>query len=416
MNTVIAPSKLAGTINAIPSKSHAHRALICAALCQSGDETVIDITSCGEDIDATMSVLKAIGVNFTQNGGLLTVEPPEKYTCGGVINCRESGSTLRFMLPVLAALGISGTVTGSGRLPDRPIGELLNELSSHGAVFSSPKLPTDIGGTLSGGEFRFDGGVSSQYITGLLLASVITGEECKIHIDGALQSKPYVDLTVKVMRDFGVDVYEDDGTYTVKKGSKYKSPGNYSVEGDYSNAAFWLCAGVGMRGLCEDSFQGDSKIIDILKSAGAKFRRENGVIYPDVSNLHGFEMNAENTPDIVPPLAVVAATANGKTVIYGAERLRIKESDRLATVYEMLKNLGADVTMTSDGFVINGKKTLSGGTVNSHNDHRIAMSAALASIKCRDKVIVNGADAVNKSYRDFWEDFKKLGGAIDEIR
>ena len=143
---------------------------------------------------------------------------------------------------------------------------------------------------------------------------------------------------------------------------------------------------------------------------------KNGVIYPDVSNLHGFEMNAENTPDIVPPLAVVAATANGKTVIYGAERLRIKESDRLATVYEMLKNLGADVTMTSDGFVINGKETLSGGTVNSHNDHRIAMSAALASLKCRDKVTVIGADAVNKSYRDFWEDFKKLGGVTNEIR
>ena len=416
MNTVITPSKLCGEINAIPSKSHAHRALICAALCQAGEKTVIDISSCGEDIDATISVLKAIGVEFTQCDGLLTVEPTKEYKNGGIINCRESGSTLRFMLPVLSALGVCGTVTGSGRLPDRPIGELLGQLTSHGASFSSPKLPTETSGLLSGGEFYFDGGVSSQYITGILLASPVTGEECKIHINGVLQSKPYVDLTVKVMHDFGVDVYEDDGTYTVKKDSKYKSPGNYSVEGDYSNAAFWLCSGVGVGGLCEDSFQGDSKIIDILSSAGATFRRENGVIYPDVSDLHGFEMNAENTPDIVPPLAVVAATANGKTVIYGAERLRIKESDRLATVYEMLKNLGADITLTSDGFIINGKEQLSGGTVDSCNDHRIAMSAALASLKCRDKVIINGADAVNKSYRDFWGDFKKLGGAIDEIR
>lgn len=410
MNKVITPSKLHGEIKAIPSKSHAHRALICAALCENGNNTVIDITSCGEDIDATISVLTAIGVNFTQNGGLLTVEAPKKYKNSGNINCRESGSTLRFMLPVLSALGVSGTVTGSGRLPDRPIGELLGQLQIHGAAFSNSKLPTDISGQLSGGEFYFDGGVSSQYITGLLLASPITGEECKIHIEGTLQSKPYVDLTVKVMHDFGVDVLEDDGTYTVKKGSKYTSPENYTVEGDYSNAAFWLCAGVGMRGLCDNSFQGDSAVIDILKSAGASFKCENGVIYPDVSNLHGFEMNAENTPDIVPPLAVVAATASGQTVIYGAERLRIKESDRLTTVYEMLTNLGADVIMNPDGFIINGKEQLSGGTVNSYNDHRIAMSASLASIKCRDKVTVIGADAVNKSYRDFWKDFKKLGG------
>lgn len=415
MNVIITPSALHGKINAIPSKSHAHRALICAALCSFGDKTAIDLSSCGEDIDATISVLRSIGVECTE-GEKVIVSPPASYKSCCEINCRESGSTLRFMLPVITALGASGTVTGSGRLPQRPIGELVKQLEDHGAVFSQQKLPTDTSGKLCGGDFYFDGTVSSQYITGVLLASPITGEECRIHINGELQSKPYVDLTVKVMRDFGINVTEENGTYTVAKNSRYISPGNYAVEGDFSNAAFWLCAGVGVGGLAENSFQGDSEIINILSSAGATFKKENGVIYPDLSRLHGFEMNAENTPDIVPPLAVIASTAKGTTVIRGAERLRIKESDRLASVHAMLTALGADAVLTSDGFVIEGKERLNGGTVDSCNDHRIAMSAAIASLKCNGTVTVNGADAVNKSYRDFWKDLIKLGGVVDEIR
>ncbi len=415
MDKIITPSELHGEINIIPSKSHAHRALICAALCPFGQETVIDLSSCGEDIDATLSVLRSIGVECTE-GEKVTVKPPSSYVCTDDINCRESGSTLRFMLPVISATGARGTVYGSGRLPERPIGELLDQLKDHGAEFSKDKLPLGISGKLSGGDFYFDGSVSSQYITGVLLASPLTGEECRIHINGALQSKPYVDLTVKVMKDFGVDVTEENGTYTVKANSRYTSCGNYTVEGDYSNAAFWLCAGVGVGGLAENSFQGDSAIIDILKSAGATFKKENGYIYPCLDNLHSFEMNAENTPDIVPPLAVLASFTEGKTVIRGAQRLRIKESDRLKTVHDMLICLGADATLTDDGFIINGKKSLKGGTVDACNDHRIAMSAAIASVRCEGQVTVLGADAVNKSYRDFWRDFEKLGGKVNEVR
>ncbi len=415
MKIIIQPKKIHGTIQAVPSKSHAHRALICAALCEKGDDTVINISSCGEDIDATISVLKALGVCRITENGSVTVHPTGACVNGNEVNCRESGSTLRFMLPVIAALGAKVNVNGYGRLPYRPIGELLGQLRAHGGEFSAEKLPLDTSGKLEGGDYYFDGNISSQYITGVLLAAPLTGQECRIHINGRLQSKPYVDLTVKVMRDFGINVQFEENVFTVQKGT-YRSPRSYAVEGDWSNAAFWLCMGVGVSGLQAQSFQGDCAMIDILRSAGADVKCESGVIYPHFSRLNGFTMNAENTPDIVPPLAVAAATANGTTVITGAERLKIKESDRLKSVYDMLCALGADCELKDDGFVIHGKKMLKGGVVDACNDHRIAMSAAVASAHCESAVTVIGAEAVSKSYRDFWVDLEKLGGATDEIR
>ncbi|MBR6534205.1 MAG: 3-phosphoshikimate 1-carboxyvinyltransferase [Clostridia bacterium] len=413
MKATITPTKLSGCIKALPSKSHAHRALICAALCDEGNSTVIDISSCGEDIDATVSVLSDLGADITQDGHIV-VNPSKNYKSGGKICCRESGSTLRFMLPVISAMGAEVTVSGYGRLPERPIGELLFQLREHNGRFDEDKLPLTASGKLSGGDFYFDGNVSSQYITGVLLASPLTNEVCRIHINGELQSKPYVDLTVKVMRDFGIDVHEENGVYTVEKG-KYVSPGKYEIEGDWSNAAFWLCAGISVEGLQSNSFQGDSATLEILRSAGAEFRYEDNTLIPSFKRLNGFTFNAQNTPDIVPPLAVAAATANGTSIITGAERLRIKESDRLKTVYDMLFALGADIKLTDDGFIIHGKEKLNGGTVNSCNDHRIAMSAAICAINCTGAVTVNGAEAVNKSYRDFWSDYARLGGKINEI-
>ncbi len=413
MKAIITPKKLSGCIRALPSKSHAHRALICAALCDDGDSTVIDISSCGEDIDATVSVLSALGADITQDG-CIVVKPSKKFKSNSEICCRESGSTLRFMLPVISAMGAEATVSGYGRLPDRPIGELLSQLREHNGRFDNDRLPLNTSGRLSGGDFFFDGNVSSQYITGVLLASPLTNEICRIHINGDLQSKPYVDLTVKVMRDFGINVHEENGIYTVEKG-RYVSPGRYEIEGDWSNAAFWLCAGISVEGLQSNSFQGDSATLEILRSAGAEFRYEGNTLIPSFKRLKGFAFNAQNTPDIVPPLAVAAATANGTSIITGAERLRIKESDRLKTVYDMLFALGADIQLTDDGFIIHGKKRLNGGTVDSCNDHRIAMSAAICALNCADTVTVNGAEAVNKSYRDFWSDYVRLGGKINEI-
>lgn len=414
MKVVITPRHLGGVIRALPSKSHAHRALICAALCEKGDVTVVDTTVCGEDIDATLCVLKELGADVKIYDNKVEITPTG--ICGGKeACCRESGSTLRFILPVISALGASVRISGFGRLPERPIKELLDQLREHGGEFDGDKLPITSSGRLTGGDFVFDGGVSSQYITGVLLAAPLTGQTCRIKINGELQSKPYVDLTVQVMRDFGITVNEENGVYTVEKGV-YRSPGAYAVQGDWSNAAFWLCSGISVSNLQTDSFQGDSAVLDILRSAGAQIREESGVITPIFDRLKGFSFNAKNTPDIVPPLAIAAATADGVSVITGAERLRIKESDRLKSVYDMLCQLGADAELKDDGFVIYGKPVLDGGAVDSCNDHRIAMSAAIAAISCKGLVTVNGAEAVNKSYRDFWSDYVKLGGVADEIR
>ena len=404
MDIKITPSAVSGSIEGIASKSFAHRALICACLAEEKSEIRINTTSA--DIEATVDCLRSLGAGIEKNGVTCTVTPigalPEK----AVIDCNESGSTLRFLLPVICALGIETEIHGSGRLPERPLSPLKEELIRMGAKISD-SFPLRVSGRISEGEYSLRGDVSSQFVTGLLMALSYLGGGV-IKLLPPVQSRPYIDITLEVLRTFGADIKEENNTFYINKGHLHGC--DFTVEADWSNAAFPLCMGAEVTGLNPDSIQGDKAIVDVLKNMGAKITQSGGNFKADLSSLHGCRVNAADIPDAVPVIAAVAATAEGETVIYGGERLRIKESDRIMTTVAMLRSLGADIAETDDGMIICGKPYLTGGETESFNDHRIAMAAAVASLRCKGDVIIRNAEAVNKSYPAFFEDFNKLGG------
>jgi len=379
---------------------------------------------CGEtsdDIDATAACLTALGAEVSYNWGEGFSVKPLKPRGQAILDCGESGSTLRFMLPICCALGVSAEFHMRGRLPSRPMSPLLEELTAHGCTFDGVGgSPLKTSGKLRGGEFNLPGNVTSQFISGLLFALPLLDCDSRINVAGRLESEPYIDMTLDALRVFGIKVESEDGYYVVRGGQKYRSPGTVHVEGDWSNAAFWLCAGAigkgGMTctGLNFSSKQGDMAILNLLKRFGAEVTCSDNTVTVKPADLCGIRIDASDTPDLVPILSVVASVAHGETVIYNAERLRIKESDRLRTVTETLRALGADIAQTPDGLTINGKKALHGGTVSSFGDHRIAMTAAVASRVCEGPVIIDGAEAVDKSYPGFWEDFSALGGVLTE--
>ncbi|MGN0686713.1 MAG: 3-phosphoshikimate 1-carboxyvinyltransferase [Oscillospiraceae bacterium] len=406
MNIEITPNALSGKIKVPPSKSISHRALICAAL-SKGESEITDLLGC-EDIDATCSALEALGAEFRTENGVTYVKgienPPEKAE----IDCRESGSTLRFLIPVAAALGVEATFTGCGKLPTRPITPYLDEFKNHGVEFISDTMPYHIKGKLTSGVFSVPGDISSQFITGLLFALPLIEGSSTIVLTSPLQSKPYADITLQCMSAFGIETLEFNGNYSVKGIQSYKAT-NYTIEGDCSQAAFFAVANliggsIEMLGVNSNSLQGDRAIFDIID----KMIRIG-------SNYSGFDTDASDTPDLVPILTVLAAFADGTSHIRGCKRLRIKESDRLESISTVLNSLGANVTIVDDELEIVGVKELTGGTCSSFNDHRIAMSLAIASQKCTDKLTITNAECVAKSYPTFFEDFRSLGGEYDVV-
>ncbi len=405
MDIKINPAALCGKAEAPASKSAAHRMLICAALAKEKSRIKINKTS--EDIEATVNCLKALGVTIEKHGDILTVTPPEAYPEKAELDCGESGSTLRFMLPVVAALGIDATLTGRGRLPSRPIAPLLDEMKRHG-IECNDGFPVRVCGKLKSGDYKIAGNISSQFVTGLLLALPLCGGESKIELIPPVESKPYIDITVSVLRDFGINVNENGNKYSVLPQSF--CGGNFTAEGDWSNGAFLLALGAEVGGLDLKSVQGDRKILDVLKSFGAEIDEKNGTILAKLQNLTAVDIDASDIPDLVPVISVIAATANGTTKIYNASRLRLKESDRIKTTVKLINSLGGDAEETADGLIIKGQKTLLGGTVDGCGDHRIVMSAAVGALKCENPVTITGAEAVNKSYPDFFKVYNSLGG------
>lgn len=404
MDILITPAPISGSIEGIASKSFAHRALICACLAKSKSQIKINTTSA--DIEATVSCLRSLGAEIEINGSVYSVTPIKSLCQRAEIDCNESGSTLRFLLPVVCALGIETKINGSGRLPERPLSPLKEELIRMGAKISDT-FPLNVSGKISAGEYVMRGDVSSQFVTGLLMALSYLGGG-KIKLLPPVQSRPYIDITLQVLRTFGADIKEENNTFYINNAPLTGC--DFTVEGDWSNAAFPLCMGAEVTGLNPDSTQGDKAIIDVLKSMGAEISQKGGSFKADVSALHGCRIDAADIPDAVPVIAAIASTAKGETVIYNAERLRLKESDRIQTTCDMLRSLGADIFETADGMVINGKESLSGGETESYNDHRIAMAAAVAAVKCENAVIIRNAEAVNKSYPEFFNDYNKLGG------
>lgn len=404
MDIRIAPSAVSGSIEGIASKSFAHRALICACLAKG--ESKIKINTSSADIDATVNCLRNLGAGIEKNGVTFTVTPIGALPENAAIDCGESGSTLRFLLPVICALGINTEIHAHGRLPERPLSPLKEELIRMGAEISDT-FPLDVSGRISAGEYTLRGDVSSQFVTGLLMALALIGGGV-IKLLPPVQSRPYIDITLEVLRTFGADIKEENNIFYINSGSLECC--DFTVEADWSNAAFPLCMGAEVAGLNPHSTQGDKAIIDVLENMGAVITRNGGSFKADLSSLHGCRIDASDIPDAVPVIAAIAATAEGKTVICNAERLRIKESDRIVTTASMIRSLGGEVTETDDGMIIRGKPFLAGGETDSFNDHRIAMAAAVASLKCTGDVIIRNAEAVNKSYPAFFDDFNKLGG------
>lgn len=405
MDIKIVPSALSGTAEAPASKSVAHRMLICAALAKTPSTIKINKTS--EDIEATAGCLKSLGVAIEKNGELWTVTPPTDFPEEATLDCGESGSTLRFMLPVVSALGINATLTGHGRLPERPIAPLLDEMKKHG-VKSNDGFPIKVSGKLTGGSYKIAGNISSQFITGLLLALPLCDGESEIEVIPPVESKPYIDITTSVLADFGINVKENGNIYSIS--AKAPVGGNFTAEGDWSNAAFLLAFGVRVKGLSLNSVQGDRKILDVLTAFGAKIKNEAGTLQADLSSLYSTDVDASDIPDLVPVISALASTAEGETRIYNASRLRLKESDRIETTVRMVNSLGGEAVATDDGLIIKGKQLLSGGTVDGCGDHRIVMSSAVAAVKCKNPVIITGAQAVNKSYPEFFNEYNSLGG------
>lgn len=399
------PSPIGGRIAAIPSKSQAHRLLICAALADKSTE--IFCPQISEDMDATARCLSALGAEISYKQGSYHVSPIKAVKQSPLLDCGESGSTLRFLLPVAAALGANATFLMKGRLPQRPLSPLWEELESHGCKLSRPTGDTlRCEGQLTAGDYTLSGGVSSQFISGLLFALPLLAGNSHIMLTSPLESAPYVDMTRAALSAFHVDV----PLWSVAPRS-YRSQGSYRVEGDWSNAAFWLCAGaisqeIAVTGLDLSSPQGDRKILEILEAFGAEVTEEDASVTVRPGQLRATDIDLRDIPDLLPPLAVVAACAEGTSRFYGAERLRLKESDRLQSVAQTLCALGGGVEVTSDGLLITGGR-LRGGSADSFGDHRIAMMAAIVSSVCTAPVILTGAEAVNKSYPTFWRDFEE---------
>ncbi len=405
-----------GTVAAIPSKSDAHRLLLCAALADAPTEIAVGNGELSADIHATMACIKALGGDVTEEKGYLRVAPirSAKQSEPILCDCGESGSTARFLLPIAAAAGhvTPITLTGHGRLPQRPFAPLCDALRAGGADIDRDLLPITTRGELRAGEFTIAGNISSQYITGLLLALPLLEADSRITLTTPLESRGYVDMTLSTLTRFGVHVTADDRGWQVPA-SPYRSPGRIAAEGDWSNAAFWLCAGavsgtVSVTGLSADSCQGDRRIADILRRFGAEVVSCGDTVTVSPAPLRGITLSVADIPDLVPILAVVAAAAEGETRFTDAGRLRLKESDRLATVSAMICALGGDARIEGDTLIVRGGKPLRGGTVDSANDHRIAMSAAVAALLCTDGAELQGAEAVEKSYPAFWADYDRL--------
>ncbi len=393
MDILIKPSKLHGKINVPPSKSLSHRAIICAFLCKK-TESIINNLILSEDIKATLEGMKQLCNQNVQNP---------------VIDCRESGSTLRFLIPISLILHNECSFTGSSKLFERPLDIYYNIFNDQNIKYTSnADIPLYIKGNLQATTYKISGKISSQFLSGLFFALPLLSDDSKIIITDCLESKNYVYMTIDVMKKFGVIIQKiNDNEFYIKGNQTYKCT-NYTIESDYSQASFYLVANelgnnIKTIGLNEDSLQGDKEIINIIK----RYNSTEKKIIIDASQI----------PDLVPILAVLASLKNGVTTnIINARRLRIKESDRLKAISTELRKIGAKIQETDDGLIIYGAcKLVGGANVSSWNDHRIAMSLAIAASNCEYDIILENYQAVNKSYPSFWEDYKYLGGTISEL-
>lgn len=412
-SVLITPALLSGTLKIMPSKSVSHRATICAALAGG---SVVDNIGLSEDIRATVGALAALGFGCELDGNSLRSNGKAGPAKAAEIDCGESGSTLRLLLP-LALDGGSARFTGRGRLLERPMAPYAEMFQKRGIYMEHTPRYIDVRGKLESGVFSLRGDVSSQFVSGLMFALPRLAGDSLIELSSPLESRSYVLLTMQALKAFGVTITETrrDGleAYEIPGGQAFK-PAHVRVEGDYSHAAFWLVAGAlgggaRLQGLDKNSVQGDAAVIDILRKMNADIELEGGELTVRPSRLKGTDVDISQTPDIFPILAVAACAAEGETRLYGGARLRVKESDRLSAMATELAKLGANVSEGGDALRVRGGR-LRGGDVSAHADHRIAMSLAVAASICEDSVRIDDAWCVSKSAPDFWREYASAGG------
>jgi len=394
MDITILPQKLTGAVTAIPSKSQAHRLLICSAFAKG--DTILDCPETNQDIEATADCLNALGANILRTDTGYRICPIVTPQHNAVLNCRESGSTLRFLLPIVGALGLDATFQMAGRLPQRPLNPLWEVMEEKGCSLTRPTKDTlHCTGRLMPGTYTISGSVSSQYISGLLFAMALMPENCKLTITGKLESAPYVSMTQQAMSIFGVS----SENYELSENSAFHTPGRVCVEGDWSNGAFFLSAhaignAVTVNNLNENSPQGDKAIIHCLK------------LLEDHCTI-----SCEDFPDLVPILAIVAGCKKG-AIFTGIRRLRLKESDRVESVAAMLRAFGTTVAIDENTLSVTPSQ-FTGCTIDAMGDHRIAMAAAIGATVAAGPVTILGAECVSKSYPAFWDIYQQLGGQYE---
>lgn len=414
MNVTIQPGPRQGRVRIPASKSQAHRLLLCAALGEG--ETELLCGGLSADIRATMDCLRALGAGIWQEGERLRVKPIRTAPRSCALPCGESGSTLRFLLPQAGALGTEAVFHRKGRLPQRPLRPLDEELRSHGMKLREEGEALYASGKLTAGDYTLPGNVSSQFISGLLMALPQLPGDSRLTVTGELESAGYVAMTEDTLAESGIRWQRTGQVWSIPGGQRFHPPRLCQVEGDWSNAAFFLCAGalsrrgVTVEGLSLRSSQGDQAVLRLLRRFGAEVTEREGAVTVRSGMLHGITVDAGPIPDLIPTLSVVAAASVGDSRIENARRLRDKESDRLEGTAALIRDLGGSARVEGDTLIIHGRGGLRGGNASVLGDHRLAMAAAIAACACRESVTVDDSRCVEKSYPRFWEDFRQLKG------
>jgi 3-phosphoshikimate 1-carboxyvinyltransferase len=421
MNNVIVRggTKLQGQIVIPPSKSLSHRSIIAAGLAK-GTSIVSNLIE-SKDIKVTLQSMKQLGsqVNKKDNNFEIKGNDGLFQVSDATFDCHESGSTLRFMIPIAMLSDEIVTFVGTGQLVYRPLTPYFEIFDKIGVEYTyDNQLPLSVSGNLLAGRYEIPGNVSSQFITGLLFALPLLDGESEIVVTSHLESKGYIDLTLDVLRDFGIEVEVNNQTYKVKGNQTYMAA-DYRVEGDYSQVAFWVVAGllngeIDCLDMNKESSQGDKELLDIVSRMGAELKFDEDVIKVTKTTTKSTVIDGSQCPDIIPVLTVLAAVSSGTTEVINAGRLRIKECDRLKAITSELNKLGANITETENGLIIQGVDHLVGAEVDGWNDHRIVMSMAVASLVTKGEVKIKGANAITKSYPHFFEQFKSIGGQVSE--
>ena len=429
MKIKIKPSILNGKIEIPPSKSYSHRAVIAAALAESGKKSKIDNLKFSVDITTTTDIMENWGAKIKRFESALEiigndgkVVPKDKY-----VQCNESGSTIRFLIPIGITDENELIFDGKGKLVDRPLDSYYRIFEGQGIFYKNEngKLPLTVNGKLKAGNYEIDGNISSQFITGLLYALPLLDGDSKLTINKNLESKGYIDLTLEILKLAGIEIVNNDYKSFDIKGNQIYKPFDYTVEGDYSQVAFWIVAGIISANkdnevkclhVNKNSLQGDREIIEIVQRMGANLEIFDDYVLVKPSKTKGTVIDISQCPDIGPILTVLGALSEGETRIINGERLRIKESDRITSIKTELNKLGANVTEEGDSLIIQGVEGFTGGVaVSAWNDHRIAMSLAVASSRCEKEIVLEEAESVRKSYPHFWDDFVKMGGEIEIV-